>query len=125
MAIQDDYENWNENDQHREVSKLMLIDQADYGTQHIFFDDNADEDEDCIVDTRDVVSKEIVPYRRMKNRYVVRVEPHRAILEPDYFIKMIEMAETSRDDEIEKVEQGMVDPNDEEALEEKQVDNEW
>ena len=43
MSIQDDYENWKENDHHREVAKLLLIDQADYGTQHIFFDDNADE----------------------------------------------------------------------------------
>jgi hypothetical protein len=32
MAIQDDYYNWNENDQHREVAKLLLVDQADYGT---------------------------------------------------------------------------------------------
>ena len=93
MAIQDDYENWNENDQHREVAKLLLIDQADYQTQHIFFDDNADEDEDCIVDARDVISKEIISYNKIKNRYVIKVEPHRAILEPDYFIKMIEIAE--------------------------------
>ena len=43
MSIQDDYENWASNDNHREVAKLLLIDQADYSTQHIFFDDNADE----------------------------------------------------------------------------------
>lgn len=43
MAIQDDYFNWDQNDRHNEVSKLLLIDQADYQTQHIFFDDNADE----------------------------------------------------------------------------------
>lgn len=42
MAIQDDYNNWKENDFSNEVAKLMLIDQADYNTQHIFFDDNAD-----------------------------------------------------------------------------------
>ena len=41
MAIQEDYEHWKENDYHREVAKLLLIDQADYNTQHIFFDDNA------------------------------------------------------------------------------------
>tara|TARA_B110000285_G_C15089284_1_gene598113 strand:+ start:1141 stop:1548 length:408 start_codon:yes stop_codon:yes gene_type:complete len=125
MAIQDDYENWNENDQHREVAKLLLIDQADYGTQHIFFDDNADEDEDCIVDVRDVISKEIISYNKLKNRYVVKVEPHRAILEPDYFIKMIEMAETCRDDEIDKVELGMHDPNEELEQAEKPDENEW
>ena len=62
IAIQDDYQNWKANDYHREVGKLLLIDQADYGTQHIFFDDNADEEDDCIVDVRDVVTKEILPY---------------------------------------------------------------
>lgn len=125
MAIQDDYQNWAENDQHREVSKLLLIDQADYQTQHIFFDDNADEEEDCIVDARDVISKEIISYSKMKNRYVIKVEPHRAILEPDYFIKMIEMAEQCRDDEIEKVELGMNDPNENLETEEKPDENEW
>ena len=79
------------------MSKILLIDQADYGTQHIFFDDNCDENEECIVDVRDVITKEILPYQKFINRYAVKVEPHRAILEPDYFIKMIEMAETSRD----------------------------
>lgn len=93
MAIQDDWSNWSENDNHREVAKLMLIDQADYGTQHIFFDDNAEEGEDCIVDVRDVITKELLPDNKFFNRYVIKVEPHRAILEPDYFIKMIEVAE--------------------------------
>ena len=93
MAVSDDQKSWNENDNHREVSKLLLIDQADYGTQHIFFDDKADEDEDCNVDARDVISKEILNDKKAKNIYVVKVEPHRAILEPDYFIKMIEQAE--------------------------------
>ena len=42
MAIQDDYTNWKAHEFSNEVSKLLLIDQADYNTQHIFFDDNAD-----------------------------------------------------------------------------------
>jgi len=37
----------------------------------------------------------------------VKVEPHRAILESDYFIKMIEEAEQARDEEIEKQEAGV------------------
>ena len=56
MAIQDDYANWKENDFHREAAKILLVDQADYNTQHIFFDDNADDEEDCIVDTRDFIT---------------------------------------------------------------------
>ena len=46
--------------------------------------------------------------------YVVKVEPHRAILEGDYFIKMIEFVERNRDDEIERVENGMPEEDDEE-----------
>ena len=87
MAISDDHENWQANDYHREVAKLLFIDQGEYNTQHIFFDDNADEGEDCIVDVRDVVTQEIVEYDKFINLYAVKVEPHRAILEPDYFIK--------------------------------------
>ena len=49
--------------------------------------------EDCIVDVRDVVTGEQIPYNKFINKYVVKVEPHRAILEPDYFIKCIEQAE--------------------------------
>lgn len=61
----------------------------------------------------------------MKNRYVIKAEPHRAILEPDYFIKMIEVAEQNRDDEIEKVELGLKDPNQDLEDEEKPDVDEW
>ena len=43
MAIQDDYGHWKESGFHNEYAKLLLIDQADYNTQHVFFDDNANE----------------------------------------------------------------------------------
>lgn len=41
------------------------------------------------------------------NMYVVKVHPHRAITEPDYFIKMIELCESKREEEIAKVEAGI------------------
>lgn len=90
MAIYEDYPNWKANDLKRDFAKLLLIDQADYNTHHIFFDDNADEEDDCIVDVRDVVTQERIPYQKFIDLYVVKVHPHRAILEPEYFIKMIE-----------------------------------
>lgn len=75
------------------------------------------------MDVRDAVTQEIVPYKKFINRYVVRVEPHRAILETDYFIRQIEQCERSRDEEIERVEAGIPDEDD---LEEKQPDDdEW
>jgi hypothetical protein len=79
-------------------------------------------DEDCIVDVRDVVTKDVVSYNKFIGRYVIKVEPHRAILEPDYFIKMIELAEQNRDEEIERVEAGITeDDQDQEPL----LENEW
>ena len=54
-----------------------------------------------------MITGETLSYRKYINKYVVKVEPHRAILEPDYFIKLIEMAEHCRDEEIEKIEQGL------------------
>lgn len=123
MSIAEDYLHYKENDWHREVGKLLLIDQADYQTQHIFFDDNARVDDDCIVDVRDVITQEILPYKKFINRYVVQVEPHRAILETDYFVKQIEQAERSRDEEIERIEAGIPDEDDEEK--EEPEDNEW
>lgn len=50
-------------------------------------------DEDCNIDVKDVINGESIPYHKFANKYVVKVEPHRAILEPDYFIKQIELAE--------------------------------
>jgi len=39
----------------------LHIDPADYATQHIFFDDNADEGRECIVDVRDVITGAEIP----------------------------------------------------------------
>jgi hypothetical protein len=41
MAIQEDKNAWNKSGQKRSAGKLLLVDQADYNTQHIFFDDAA------------------------------------------------------------------------------------
>ena len=43
MAIQDDFEQWKKSGWSNLSGKLLLVDQADYGTLNIFFDDNAGE----------------------------------------------------------------------------------
>ena len=43
MAIQDDFEQWKSLGWANTGGKLLLVDQADYGTLNIFFDDNAGE----------------------------------------------------------------------------------
>jgi hypothetical protein len=41
--------------------------------------------------------------------YVAKVHPHKAILEGDYFVKLIEIAEAKREEEIRKFEAGIED----------------
>jgi len=64
-----------------------LIDQADYLTQHIFFDDAAGEDFGSCVDARDMITGKALDYKKVEEMYIVKVQPHKAILENDYFIK--------------------------------------
>ena len=90
MSMSEDYPAWDAAGRTNSRAKLLLVDQADYNTQHIFFDDNADEGDDCIVDVRDVITGEKVDQGKYMDMYVVKAQPHRAILESDYFIKMIE-----------------------------------
>jgi len=107
MSVSHDYQAWRDSGFKNSCAKLMMIDQADYQTQHIFFDDNADDGEDCIVDVRDVITGEKVAQNKYMDMYVVKVHPHKAILEPEYFIKKIEECEMKRDEEIQRVESGI------------------
>ena len=107
MSVSHDYQAWKDGGFKNSCAKLMMIDQADYQTQHIFFDDNADDGDDCIVDVRDVITGEKVAQNKYMDMYVVKVHPHKAILEPEYFIKKIEECEMKRDEEIQRVESGI------------------
>lgn len=53
--------------------KLLLVDPADYGTQHIFFDDSALEGDGCQVDVVDAVSGTKLDYNNVIGKYVVKV----------------------------------------------------
>jgi len=96
MGINEDYPAWKAANFSSSNAKLLLLDQADYNTHHIFFDDNAEKDKECIVDVRDIITGEEIDYEKFINMYVVKVHPHRAITEPEYFIKQIEQAEAKR-----------------------------
>lgn len=67
----------------------------DIKTAHYFREDKTNG-----VDVRDVVTGEILHCQKFLNKYVIKTESHRAIMEPDYFIKLIEMAESLRDQEV-------------------------
>ena len=68
------------------------------------------------------MTKELLSYNKFIGRYVVKVEPNRAILEPEYFIKQIELAEQKRDEEIERVEAGIAEDDQDK---EPNLENEW
>jgi len=59
------------------------------------------------VDVRDVITGEKIPQRKYQDMYVIKVHPHRAILEPEYFIKKYEDADEQREVEIQRVEAGI------------------
>ena len=58
---------------------------------------------------RDIITGEKISQRKYMDMYVIKVHPHRAILEPEYFIKKYEDAEEQRDLEIQRVESGIED----------------
>lgn len=125
MGIQDDFPAYKANGYDNDCAKLLLIDQADYNTQHIFFDDNADSPESCIVDVRDLVTGEPLPYKKFMDMYVVKVHPHKAILESDYFVKCIETCEAKRDEEIRKIEAGIAEEEYELVSKKVDTESEW
>ena len=53
-----------------------------------------------MVDVRDIITGEKIPQRKYMDMYVVKVQPTKAILEPEYFIKRYEDADEKRDVEI-------------------------
>mmetsp|Transcript_27129 Transcript_27129/g.48682 ORF Transcript_27129/g.48682 Transcript_27129/m.48682 type:complete len:499 (-) Transcript_27129:35-1531(-) len=107
IAISDDWKFWSANDFSDDSGKLLLVDQTDYGTQHIFFDDNVREDASNIIDVRDVVTGDSLPFKRIANKYIFRVDPYKAIIETDYFLKALDICEQNRTVEIERVEAGL------------------
>jgi len=54
-------------------------------------------EEECIVDVKDPISGKNLSYTKTIGKYVCKVEPLRVILEPDYFISLIERAEKLRE----------------------------
>ena len=73
----------------------------------------------------DAISWAKLPYKNVIGKYVVKVEPQKAILEADYFIKQIEAAEQKRTDEIERVESGGVEDEEQEQEKKSKVQKEW
>ena len=131
ITIQDDFEHWLESGKQRDYGKLFYVDQADDQTQHIFFDDSAWENEKCNIDVKDLFTGDKSSTRtannvlkKFANMYVTRVEPHRAVMESDYFYKPIEVCGQKHYEEIERYENGEAS-EDEGLLNKEDAKNEW
>jgi len=71
MAVNEDDPSYQASGCSNNRAKLLLVDQADYNTQHIFFDDRAEEGDSCIIDVRDVITGEKLPQRKTQDMYVI------------------------------------------------------
>ena len=101
----------------------MFMDDSETEVQQIFFDDSISDNPNCnTVDIRDLITGETIPYKKAINKYIVKVEPDKAILDVDYFIKKLEECERRRTEELENL--GKTPSSQGEEEDEKDVD-EW
>ena len=54
-------------------------------------------EEECIVEVKDCKNGKTLSYKKTIGKYVCKVEAIKAVLETDYFIKLIEKAEIARE----------------------------
>lgn len=101
FCILDDYSNYQNNN--CKNGKLLLIDPYDVDTLQIFFDTDLDKHPEKI-DVIDVVTKNKIPLEKCLNKYVVNVEPYRAIIDINYFNNKIQECVNNRKTEISRME---------------------
>ena len=97
FCILDDYNYYKKHD--NKHGKLLLIDPYDLDTLQIFFDADLHKNPDKI-DVINVVTKQKIPLENCLNKFVVNVEPYRAIIDINYFNHKIEECVNNRNEEI-------------------------
>ena len=100
FCILDDYSYFMNNG--KKHGKLFLIDPYDPDTLQIFFDIELDKYPEKI-DVVDVVTHKKLSKDYYLDKYVVNVEPYKAIVEIDYFLKKIEECIHNRKSELLKM----------------------
>jgi hypothetical protein len=100
FAISDDYQHFQDSNKSR--GKLMLIDPYDYDTQQIFFDCDLHKDPNTI-EVIDIANKQKLDFNYCLNKFLVNVDPKKAITDPNYFIGRIELCELNRINEIKSI----------------------
>ena len=100
FCILDDYNFYKKHD--NKHGKLLLLDPYDIDTLQIFFDVDLHKNPEKI-DIIDVVTKKLIPLDSCLNKFVVNVEPYRAIIDINYFNHKIEECVNNRKEEITKM----------------------
>jgi hypothetical protein len=100
FALCDDYEFFESTN--RTQGKLMLVDPYDYETQQIFFDCDIHKYPETI-QVIDIANKRKLDLNYCMNKFIVNVDPKKAITDPNYFISKIELCEFNRINEIKSI----------------------
>ncbi|CEG48268.1 uncharacterized protein PHALS_06098 [Plasmopara halstedii] len=90
LALRDDYEWWSTHAEDAQYGKLLLVNEKEPRDIVVFFDDHIEAHDAHIVDVRDLESGEPVDFVKSRGKYLQRVEPLAAILDPNYFITLFE-----------------------------------
>lgn len=93
MAIRDCFPHWRKHKEADDSGKPLFVEPITAGIHHIFFDDNIERDRAHIVDARDVVSGDPLPFAQTKDLYLIKAEPMLAIQDTRYFINAVSAAE--------------------------------
>jgi hypothetical protein len=101
FCILDDYYHFKKNN--FKHGKLFLVDPYDVDTLQIFFDTDLHKYPEKI-DVIDIVTKKTIPLENCLNKFVVNVEPYRAIIDINYFNHKIEECVNNRKNELLKME---------------------
>ena len=100
FCILDDYVHFKKSDYKH--GKLLLVDPYDVDTLQIFFDSDLNKYPEKI-DIIDIVTKKKIPLEECLNKFVVNVEPYRAIIDINYFNHKIEECVNNRKNELLKM----------------------
>ena len=97
FCILDDYIYYKKHE--NKHGKILLVDPYDIDTLQIFFDVDLHKNPEKI-DIINVVTKKNIPLEQCLNKFVVNVEPYRAIIDINYFNHKIEECVNNRKEEI-------------------------
>lgn len=95
FGVRDDWPFWHRHDEQGDAGKVLVFDPLDHSVHHMFFDDNLLSDCPRIVDARSLDGREL-PYTETKDVFLLPVKPFDVMRSQEYFVNMVDSAETLR-----------------------------